>query len=122
MSTTTLAWLTVAEIVVFVAGLAFFLFWLGTLLNRIAANLAECAAHVNTIGEHAAVIEPGLKHINRSGATVAGALPLLYTFAERIVGNVTPRPAEPAGHVARPASGRRRSRLHDAVGFSPSRH
>jgi hypothetical protein len=122
MSATTLVVLTVLEIVLFIAGLAFFLFWLGSLLRRIAGNLEECDGHVRTIVGHAAVIEPGLQHINRSGAVVASALPLLYTFAERIVGNVTPRPAEPEQHVARPASGRRRSRLHDAVGFAPTRH
>jgi hypothetical protein len=51
---------------------------------------------------------------------VAGALPLLYGMAEEIVADVTPRaeaPAEPP--VARPASGRRRSRLQDAVGYAP---
>jgi hypothetical protein len=122
MSTTTLVVLTVLEIVLFVAGLAFFLFLLGTLLRRIADNLEECAEHVGTIAGQAEVIKPGLKHINRSGATVAGALPLLYTFAERIVRNVTPRPAEPEEHVARPASGRRRSRLHEAVGYRPGGH
>ena len=31
--------LTVLEIVVLIAGLAFFLFWIGTLLTRIATNL-----------------------------------------------------------------------------------
>jgi hypothetical protein len=51
---------------------------------------------------------------------VAGALPLLYGMAEEIVTDVTPRPEAPAQpEVARPASGRRRSRLHEAVGFTP---
>ena len=70
--------------------------------------------------DHARVIRPGVEHINRTGGVVAGALPLLYGMAEEIVTDVTPRaeaPAEPP--VARPASGRRRSRLHDAVGFAP---
>jgi hypothetical protein len=53
---------------------------------------------------------------------VAGALPLLYGMAEGIVTGVTPVPEQPAHPpTARPASGRRRSRLHDAVGFTPPR-
>jgi hypothetical protein len=51
---------------------------------------------------------------------VAGALPLLYGMAEEIVTDVTPRPEQPAEpEPARPASGLRRSRLLDAVGFAP---
>lgn len=122
MSTTTLIILTVVEIVLFIAGLAFFLIWLGSLLGRIATNLEACNEHVKTIVGHAAVIKPGVEHINRSGGVVASALPLLYGFAEKIVANVTPTPAAPDHRVARPASGVRRSRLHEAVGFGPSRH
>jgi hypothetical protein len=115
MSETTLVVLTVVEIVVLIAGLAFFLIWIGTLLTRIATNLEKCSEHVKTINKHAVDIVPGVKHINRTGKVVASALPLLYGFAERIVGNVSPTPErEP---VARPASGTRRSRLHETVGF-----
>jgi hypothetical protein len=115
MSESTLVVLTVVEIVVLIAGLAFFLFWIGTLLTRIAANLEKCAEHVRTVNEHAADIVPGVEHINRTGKVVASALPLLYGFAERIVSNVSPTPArEP---VAKPASGKRRSRLHETVGY-----
>ena len=118
---TLLVVLTVLEIVLLVAGLAFFLFWVGTLLTRIAGNLEECVRHRRaTIVDHARVIRPGVEHINRTGGVVAGALPLLYGMAEEIVTDVTPRAEEPAEPpVARPASGRRRSRLHDAVGFAP---
>jgi hypothetical protein len=50
---------------------------------------------------------------------VAGALPLLYGMAEEIVTGATYVPAEPAPpEPARPASGTRRSRLLDAVGFA----
>jgi hypothetical protein len=53
---------------------------------------------------------------------VAGALPLLYGMAEEIVTDVTARPEPPAQpEPARPASGTRRSRLLDAVGFAPQR-
>jgi hypothetical protein len=112
---TLLVVLTVLDIVLLIAGLACYLWWVGSLLTRIAANLEECAETVRTINGHAALIVPGVAHINRTGAVVAGALPLLYGMAEDLVRD-TPAPAGP---VARPASGTRRSRLHDAVGFAP---
>ncbi|MGQ0574174.1 MAG: hypothetical protein ACT4RN_08210 [Pseudonocardia sp.] len=118
MSVSTLIVLTVVEIVVLVAGLAFFLFWTGTLLTRIATNLERCDDHVRAIVEDAKLIGPGVEHINRSGRVVAGALPLLYGFAEQILGKVGATPKRPA--VAAPASGRRRSRLHEMVGYSPA--
>jgi hypothetical protein len=117
---TTLVILTIVDIVLLVAGLAFYLYWVGTLLTRIAGNLEDCADLVRTIVGHAEVIEPAVGHINQTGGVVAGALPLLYGMAEEIVTDVTPRPEVPATpEPARPASGTRRSRLHDAVGFAP---
>ena len=116
---TTLVVLTVVDIVLLIAGLAFYLFWVGTLLTRIAGNLEECAEIVRTIVGHAKLIGPGVEHINQTGGVVAGALPLLYGMAEEIVTDVTPRPGQPdRPEPARPASGTRRSRLHDAVGFA----
>ncbi|MEP7023623.1 MAG: hypothetical protein ABJB47_07390 [Actinomycetota bacterium] len=117
---TTLVVLTVVGVVLLIAGLAFYLFWVGTLLTTIAGKLEECAQIVRTIVSHAELIEPGVDHINRTGGVVAGALPLLYGMAEGIVTGVTPaadRPVRPG--PARPASGTRRSRLHEAVGFRP---
>ena len=111
---------SVIDIVLLVAGLAVYLYWVGTLLTRIAGNLEECAEIVQTIVGHAKLIGPGVGHINETGGVVAGALPLLYGMAEEIVTDVTPRPEQPAiPEPARPASGTRRSRLHDAVGFTP---
>ncbi|HEY1319488.1 MAG TPA: hypothetical protein VGF32_04545 [Streptosporangiaceae bacterium] len=111
---------TVIDILLLIAGLAFYLYWVGTLLTRIAGNLEECAEIVATIVEHAKLIGPGVEHINQTGGVVAGALPLLYGMAEEIVTDVTPAPEPPAEpEPARPASGRRRSRLLDAVGFAP---
>ena len=119
---TTLVILTIVDIVLLVAGLAFYLYWVGTLLTRIAGNLEECGELVRTIVGHAKLIGPGVEHINRTGGVVAGALPLLYGMAEDIVEDVTPRPEQPeVPEPARPASGTRRSRLHDAVGFAPQR-
>jgi len=111
---------TVIDIVLLIAGLAFYLYWAGTLLAGVATNLEECAGTVRTIVGHAKLIGPGVEHINQTGGVVAGALPLLYGMAEEIVTDVTPRPEQPAEpEPARPASGRRRSRLLDAVGFAP---
>ena len=103
---TTLVILTVVDIVLLVAGLAFYLYWVGTLLTRIAGNLEECAELVRTIVGHAKLIGPGVGHINETGGVVAGALPLLYGMAEGIVAGVTPRPEEPAApEPARPRPG-----------------
>ena len=64
---------------------------------------------------------PGVEHINRTGAVIAGALPLLYGMAEGIVAGATYQ--APAADAERPpavpASGTRRSRFHDAVGYRP---
>ena len=61
-----------------------------------------------------------VQHINRTGGVVAGALPLLYGMAEQIVTSVTPARADPAVRPpALPASGTRRSRLGEAVGYHP---
>ena len=117
---TALVVLTVIEIVVLIAALAFYLFWVGTLLARIAGNLEECAQIVHGIVADAELIGPGVEHINQTGGVVAGALPLLYGMAEQIVAGVTP--AEPRPEVpepARPASGTRRSRLLSGVGYRP---
>jgi hypothetical protein len=112
--------LSVVVIALLIAGLALYLYIVGSQLKRVATNLEECAETVRTIVGHAEVIEPGVEHINRTGGVVAGALPLLYGMAEGIVAGVTPRPEQPAERPpARPASGRRRSRLHDAVGYRP---
>jgi hypothetical protein len=117
---TTLVILTVVDIVLLVAGLAVYLYWVGTLLARIATNLEESAEIVQEIVGHAKLIGPGVEHINLTGGVVAGALPLLYGMAEEIVSDVTPREAPPETPLpARPASGTRRSRLLDAVGFPP---
>ncbi len=117
---TLLVVLTVIAVVALIAGLAFYLYWTGTLLARVAGNLEECADIVRTIVGHAKLIGPGVEHINQTGGVVAGALPLLYGMAEEIVTAVTPAAERPAEtEPARPASGRRRSRLHEAVGFVP---
>jgi hypothetical protein len=112
--------LSVIDIVLLIAGLAFYLYVVGGQLTKVATNLEECSEIVRTIVANAEPIVPGVSNINRTGGVVAGALPLLYGMAEGIVAGVTPRPEEPAARPpARPAMGRRRSRLHDGVGYSP---
>lgn len=119
---TTLVVLSVVVIGLLVAGLAVYLFWAGSLLARVAGNLEESFDTAAEILGHAKLICPGVEHINRTGGVVAGALPLLYGMAEEIVADVTPRAAEPdVPEPARPASGRRRSRLLDSVGFASER-
>lgn len=110
--------LTVLVIAVFTGGLALYLFWVGSLLNRIAVNLEDSADLVHEIEDHAQVIGPGVTHINRVGGVVAGALPLLYGMAEQIVRGVAGSPVT-RGEATSERSGTRRSRLHDGVGFVP---
>jgi hypothetical protein len=113
--------LSVIDIVLLIAGLAFYLFVVGGQLTRVATNLEECNEIVRSIVRNAEPIVPGVEHINRTGGVVAGALPLLYGMAEGIVAGVTPQPSPPVERPpAKPAAGRRRSRLHDGVGYDPA--
>jgi hypothetical protein len=118
---TTLVALTVVELVLLIAGLAAYLWIVGTQLEKVAGTLEDCNELVATIEQNAAVITPGVEHINRTGAVIAGALPLLYGMAEGIVAGATYQ--APAADAERPpavpASGTRRSRFHDAVGYRP---
>jgi hypothetical protein len=117
---TVLVVLTVIVIVLLIAGLAVYLYWAGTLLDRIGAKLEGATDIVAGIVADAELIEPGVDHINRTGGVVAGALPLLYGMAEGIVTGVTPAPPHPeVPEPALPASGTRRSRMLAAVGFAP---
>jgi hypothetical protein len=114
---TTLVVLSVIDIVLLIAGLAFYLYVVGGQLTRIATNLEECSEIVQTIVGDAERIEPALEDINSTGGVVAGALPLLYGMAEGIVAGATYEPPRGARAPARPAAGRRRSRMHEAVGY-----
>ena len=120
---TTLIVLSVVDVVLLIAGLALYLWIVGTQLTRVAGNLEDCAQIVWQIQRDASLIRPGVEHINRTGGTVAGALPLLYGMAEGIVTGATWTPETSAAVAdrgpARPASGRRRSRLLHGVGYSP---
>lgn len=118
---TTLIVLSVVVVALLIAGLAIYLFLVGSGLTRIATNLEECRDLVDRIATNAAPIVPGVSEINRTGNVVAGALPLLYGMAEGIVAGATPRPEPPPTRPpAAPAAGRRRSRLNEAVGYAPA--
>jgi hypothetical protein len=109
--------LTVVAIAVLTGGLALYLFWLGSLLNRIATNAEESADLVGRIDGDAKVIRPGVARINRIAGVVAGALPLLYSMAEQIVRSAAPPPAAApqGGDQGQP----RRSRQQGGVGYIP---
>lgn len=111
---------TVIDIVLLIAGLAIYLWIVGGQLTRIATNLEECNELVAQINANAESIEGNLEHVNRTGGVVAGALPLLYDMAEGIVTGATYDPEKvPERGPAAPASGHRRSRLLEAVGYEP---
>ena len=117
---TLLVVLTVVAIALLVAELAIYLYVVGSQLSRVADQLEASAEVVWSIKRNAEPIEPGLERINNTGRVIAGALPLLYGMGEGIVAGATYEPAleaEPA--PARPAARRRRTRLTEAVGYSP---
>jgi cell division protein FtsX len=111
--------LTVVVIAVLTGGLALYLFWLGTLLNRIADNLEDSTDLVRRIDDNAKVIRPGVAHINEVGGVVAGALPLLYGMAEQVVQSTAGQTVTPSDASAASTPGTRRSRHHEGVGFIP---
>jgi len=115
---TTLQLFSVIDIAALIAGLAIYLFIVGRQLAAVATKLEEAADLVWEIKRDADAIEPGLERINRTGGVVAGALPLLYGFAEAIVVGATyvPEPANAEPKPNFPAVGTRRSRLFDGVG------
>ena len=114
---------TVIDIVLLIAGLAIYLWIVGGQLTRIATNLEECDELVKKIVGNAESIEGNLEHVNRTGGVVAGALPLLYGMAEGIVVGATydPEKVTERGPAA-PASGRRRSRMLQGVGYLAEGH
>ena len=114
-----LVWWSVIDIAALIAGLAIYLYIVGSQLKGIATDLEESADLVWQIKRDAEAIEPGLKSINTTGRVVAGALPLLYGMGEGIVAGATFQHEEHEHDgVARPAMGTRRSRLLEGVGLN----
>lgn len=112
--------LSVLVIGLLIGVLAIYLFVIGMLLHNIADNLDDCLGSVKTILGHAEVIVPAVEHINRTGGVVAGALPLLYGFTDRIAAKAAPRPAASSAGPRSNLPASRRSRLMDTVGFGQS--
>ena len=111
---------SVIDIVLLIAGLAIYLYIVGGQLTRVASILEDCADLVSDIKRNAEPIDAGLGSINNTGRVVAGALPLLYDMAEGIVEGATfDHDAHVATGTNTPAMGRRRSRLLEAVGYTP---
>ena len=92
---TLLVVLSVVAIAALVAVLAVYLFAVGTGLSRIADNLKEADDFIARIVGHGVLIGPGVQHINRSATEVAGALPLIYGLAEKIIEKVAAAPPPP---------------------------
>lgn len=98
---TLLITLTIVDIVALVLALVLYLFWVSTLLSRIADNLAEVSAMVPEVIGHAETIVPDLAHANRTLGTISGALPLLYGLAEKILVKSGKPARAPGASVAR---------------------
>ena len=113
-----MALFTVIDIALLIAGLAVYLYIVGGQLKRVARTLEECSDLVWDVKRNAEVIDAGLGSINNTGRVIAGALPLLYDMAERIVHGAT---FEREDHVspgrAAPVSGTRRSRMLESIGY-----
>ncbi|MCH9677698.1 MAG: hypothetical protein K0U31_00945 [Actinomycetia bacterium] len=112
-----LQWWSVINVALLIAGLAIYLYIVGSQLKKVAINLEESADLVWAIKKDAELIEPGLTSINSTGRVVAGALPLLYGMGEGIVTGATfVHEEHEADGVNRPAMGVRRSRMIEAMG------
>jgi methyl-accepting chemotaxis protein len=69
----------------FVVVLCGYLYWVSSLLRRIADNLGDVNDMAAEVIGHATTIVPDLQHANRTLGSISGALPLLYGLAEKIV-------------------------------------
>lgn len=86
MSFTTLVVLTVIEVLVLVAGLAFFLVVLTRRLRSISQNLARVAFGVRAVETQVNAIGPGVTRINGTLADINAALPEVARKAEELTG------------------------------------
>ena len=112
---------SVIDIALLIAGLAIYLYIVGTQLTRVAGALEECADLVWEVQKNAEVIDQGLGSINNTGQVIAGALPLLYGMAEGIVAGATfDREAVTERGAAKPAMGTRRTRQLEGVAYKPA--
>jgi hypothetical protein len=89
----TLVVLSIIVIGLLVAALAIYLFKAGVLLNRTADNLGDCLQSVRTIAGQAQVVGPGIMRINKAGADLVGAMPLLIEGAGAVAVKLAPSTA-----------------------------
>ena len=115
---TTLVVLSVVDIVLLIAGLAFYLFVVGGQLTRVATDLEECADIVWDI-KRTPSRSSRASPTSTASAVSSPVRCRCSTAWPR--GSWSARPTSPrrSGPPAAPASGTRRSRMHDMVGYSP---
>lgn len=89
----------------FVFVLCGYLYWVSSLLRRIADNLGDVNDMVTDVIGHATTIEPDLQHANRILGSISGALPLLYGLAEKTVTKKKGRQAVSARRSTRVGAG-----------------
>src|SRR5690606_24806308 len=82
-----------------------YLYWVSSLLRRIANNLGDVNDMVTGVIGHADTIVPDLQHANRILGSISGALPLLYGLAEKIVTKKRGRHAVSARRSTRVGAG-----------------
>ena len=92
----TLISVTVVVVGLLIAALAIYLFLIGSTLDRTAGNLSDCLQNVRIIADQAQVIGPGVKRLNKTGADLLAAMPLLVDGAEGVAAKLAPSPAAPA--------------------------
>lgn len=96
--------LTILVIALFIAVLAIYLFAIGMVLNRTAGNLGDCLQTMRTIVGQANVIGPGVIRINKTGAGLVDALPLLVDGAEQVAAKPAPSATTPPASAAAPSA------------------
>jgi hypothetical protein len=84
MSVETLVIITVVEIVVLVAGLAFFLLLITARLRSVARILGDLDGGVQLVGQHVSAIGPGADTLNATLNQIGAAVPWLADRAESL--------------------------------------
>ncbi len=90
----TLIVLTVVVIACFIAVLALYLSRIGVVLGRTADSLADCLQGVRMVAGHAQIVGPGITRLNKVGADLLGAMPLLLDDAEGVAAKLAAPPPE----------------------------
>ncbi len=83
MSESLLTWLTVVEIVVLVATLAFFLIIITRLLKHIARTLAEVAWGARAVERQLRALRSNIRQVNSGLADIGAVAPGIVEMAEQ---------------------------------------